>query len=58
MLLGLKKAYPLSVFFNKSIIKNIIEEIFKTIDSFVLLSETEQLNKEKYIVDDMVYNER
>ena len=56
--IGAIKAYPLSVFFNKSIIKNIIEEIFKTIDSFVLLSETEQLNKEKYIVDDMVYKER
>lgn len=56
--IGAIKAYPLSVFFNKTVTKNIVEEIFKTVDTFISVHKTQTPNQEKYIVDDMVYKER
>ncbi|MBO7097108.1 MAG: hypothetical protein J6W11_00525 [Alphaproteobacteria bacterium] len=56
--IGAIKAYPLSVFFNKVVTKNIVNAIFKTIDLFISEHKTEVGEKEKHIVDDMVYKKR
>lgn len=56
--IGAIKAYPLSVFFNKKILKDIIAEIYKTIDAFVLYEDQKVTQAEKHIVDDMVYKIR
>ena len=56
--IGAIKAYPLSVFFNMNTIKKLIREISKTIDLFILFDEEKNHNKEKHIVDDMVYKAR
>ena len=56
--IGAIKAYPLSVFFNMNTIKKLIKEISKTIDLFILYDEEKNYNKDKYVVDDMVYKAR
>ncbi len=39
-------------------IKKLIKEISKTIDLFILYDEEKNYNKDKYVVDDMVYKAR
>ncbi|MBO4294994.1 MAG: hypothetical protein J5896_06090 [Alphaproteobacteria bacterium] len=56
--IGAIKAYPLSVFLNIATTKEIVKEISKTIDLFVLSGEEKNLNQEKHVVDDMVYKTR
>ncbi len=56
--IGAIKAYPLSVFLNKSITKKLVNEIFKTIDLFITSDEGKKLTQEKHQVDDMVYKQR
>lgn len=56
--IGAIKAYPLSVFLNTSVTKKLVNEIFKTIDLFILSDEGKNLNPEKHEIDDMVYKKR
>lgn len=56
--IGAIKAYPLSVFFNQSVLKKIVAEIFETIDNFIKNEDGYATDQEKHIVDDMVYKAR
>ena len=56
--IGAIKAYPLSVFFNRNVIKNIVEEVFGTIDAYIAAEDIYEPDTEVHLVDDMVYKAR
>ncbi len=56
--IGAIKAYPLSVFLNRSIIKKLIKEINLSISSFQTEENRIFSNNKDYIPDDMVYREK
>ena len=56
--IGAIKAYPLSVFFNQSVLKKIVAEVFETIDNFIENEDGYTPDQEKHVVDDMVYKAR